>query len=65
MPRDTQVERILDALITAMEQHVKSALGKSSGSEFDFGKACGFYQGLQTALNTVEDVISQDDRPPR
>lgn len=62
MTRDTQVERILDALITAMEQHVKGALGKSGGSEFDFGKACGFYQGLQTAIQTAEDVIAQDNK---
>jgi hypothetical protein len=62
---DTQVERILDALITTMDQHVKVALGKSDGSEFSYGKACGFYQGLETAINTVKDVIGQDERPQR
>jgi|HubBroStandDraft_3_1064219.scaffolds.fasta_scaffold02602_1 hypothetical protein len=65
MARDTQVERIIDALTLSMEQHVKGALSKSEGTEFSFGKACGFYQGLETALNTVKDVIAQDERRPK
>jgi hypothetical protein len=65
MARDTQVERIIDALTTAIQQHVIGALSKSEGSEFSFGKACGFYQGLETALNTVKEVLAADDRPIR
>jgi hypothetical protein len=65
MSRETQVERILDALTKGMEQHVKGALSKSEGTEFSFGKACGIYQGLETAFNIVRDVLSQDEKPQR
>jgi len=65
MARDTQVERIVEALTTTMDDHLKGALNRQEGTEFAFGRACGIYHGLTIALETVREIIAQDERPIR
>jgi hypothetical protein len=65
MSRDTQVERIVDALTTTMSDHQIAALNKQSGTEFEFGRACGIHHGLSLAIELVRDVLAQDERPRR
>lgn len=63
MARETQTERILEAIVEQMEQHAKTVLNGSEGTEFLFGRACGIHQGLGRALQAVRDVIEADERP--
>ena len=45
-------------------EHAKAACTKQSGTEFDYGRACGHFQGLSTALLAVEKILENADDEP-
>jgi hypothetical protein len=60
MARETQAERIIDALIERMNDHTKAVLNRSEGTEFEFGRVCGLHQGLRTAHEIACQIVGED-----
>lgn len=56
---------LLKGLEEARDQHVRGTFQRSTGSEFDFGRAVGFYAGLEMArtllINILEDRAEAAD----
>lgn len=52
----------LKKLGDAQAEYARSALAVSEGSAFDYGKACGFYAGLEHARSLWQGLVDEKDR---
>jgi len=57
------LDGFLRRLDEAQAQHAKEALRRpSQRDEFEYGRMCGIYAGLERAKQLVEDMLAEQER---
>jgi hypothetical protein len=55
------LERAIAVIKDEIDDYPKAALLRTEGTQFDFGRACGYQQGLLRALEMLEQAMAEAD----